>query len=97
MNQKNKQRLHAHLTGRVQGVGFRYHTMKAAQDLGLTGWVRNLRDGRVEVVAEGDLDRLNKLLQDLRKGPPSASVENIDYDFSDSKDDFNQFQVRYTA
>ncbi len=97
MNKKNQQRLHATVSGRVQGVGFRYHTLKTAQDLELTGWVRNLRDGRVEVVAEGELDQLNKLLQDLRKGPVSADVDNINYEFSDNKNEFSQFRVRYTA
>ena len=53
MSETSNYRLHAFIQGRVQGVGFRYYVMQAAQDYHLTGWVRNLYDGRVEVVAEG--------------------------------------------
>jgi acylphosphatase len=97
MTDKNQERLHALINGNVQGVGFRYHTLKTAQDLGVTGWVRNLRDGRVEVVAEGEHGPLNKLLQDLRKGPISAEVRDIDYDFSKSTGEFSQFRVRHSG
>lgn len=97
MSKKENYRLHAFVKGRVQGVGFRYHTLQTAQDHGLTGWVRNLRDGRVEVVAEGPHEDLNSLLRALRQGPISADVNDVDYQFDDAQGDFDQFRVRATA
>ena len=67
MNEHNIHRLHFHVEGMVQGVGFRYFVLRSAQKLGLTGWVRNRYDGRVEVMAEGTLTSLNRLLQELRR------------------------------
>lgn len=96
MSENGNYRLHAFVKGRVQGVGFRYHTLQAAQDHSLKGWVRNLRDGRVEVIAEGEHEVLNKFLMSVRKGPMSAVVEDVDYEFKESLGDFNQFFVRAT-
>lgn len=90
-------RLHATLSGRVQGVGFRYFVLQAAQEVNLTGWVRNLQGGRVEVMAEGSHTSLNSLLAKLRIGPTSAVVEDIDYDFSASMNEFDRFRVRPTG
>jgi acylphosphatase len=97
MSEDEKYRLHATIRGNVQGVGFRYFTRQTAQDLSLTGWVRNLRDGRVEVVAEGAHDALNQLLLRLRKGPISAEVKDIDYEFEDAQGEFDSFRVLFTA
>lgn len=94
MAQNEQLRLHAYIKGRVQGVGFRYHTLKSAQKNDLTGWVRNLPDGRVEVVAEGEHQALNNLLIDIRKGPISAEVEDVNYEFSEPKGEFHQFRVK---
>jgi acylphosphatase len=96
MPEQQKLRLHAKITGYVQGVGFRYFVLQNANDLGLTGWVRNLWDGRVEVIAEGPHDDLNQLLVKLRRGPISAEVENVDYEFSDAKGEFQRFGVLHT-
>ncbi len=63
--------------GAVQGVGFRYFAWRQAVRLGLSGWVRNLPDGRVEVAAEGDPERLAELEVELRRGPRSASVTKL--------------------
>ena len=63
--------------GRVQGVGFRWFARKAAGELGLRGWVRNLPDGSVEVLAAGPADALASLEQRLRNGPPSARVSEV--------------------
>lgn len=65
------------VTGRVQGVGFRWFVRKAASRLGLRGTVRNAPEGHVEVVAEGAKDALDALERELRKGPPPASVEDV--------------------
>lgn len=97
MSEENQQRCHAYLSGRVQGVGFRFFTLRAAQDLGLTGWVRNLWDGRVEVVAEGELQALNSFLGELRKGPISAGVDDVEVEFSEAQGEFSSFKVLSTA
>jgi acylphosphatase len=68
----------AQVRGRVQGVGFRYSVYNAANRLGLTGWVRNTRDGDVEVWAEGLQENLDALLQWLHRGPPRARVDTVD-------------------
>ena len=70
------------VAGRVQGVWFRETTRERACALGLTGWVRNLRDGRVEALFEGDRDRVEQALAFVRRGPPLARVSTtrvIDY------------------
>lgn len=65
------------LDGRVQGVGFRWHTRLEARALGLAGWVQNLDDGRVEAVAEGSAEALDELESWLRRGPSGARVEEL--------------------
>jgi len=71
-------RVHARVRGRVQGVYFRASTQGEAQRLGLAGWVRNRRDGSVELVAEGPSDTLNALMRWVSEGPPLASVSQVD-------------------
>jgi len=90
----NVVRLHATIRGLVQGVSFRYYTYRQAQILGLHGYVRNRWDSSVEVVAEGELQAVEKLLSWLRHGPPGAEVEGVDYEWQDAKGDFRQFEVR---
>jgi len=68
------------VSGRVQGVGFRFFTQDIARREGLTGIVRNLADGRVEVVAEGDDESLTRLEAALRRGPSHARVEHVEVD-----------------
>ena len=69
--------LHARISGRVQGVGFRWHSQWQAERLGLRGWVRNLSDGDVELWAEGDEQALDALERWLAHGPPAARVERL--------------------
>lgn len=66
------------VSGRVQGVGFRYHTRLQAQQLGLAGWVRNMADGRVEVLAAGGSEVLERFEQWLAAGPPASSVQGVE-------------------
>ena len=65
------------ISGRVQGVGFRYFAQNAAAREGVTGWVQNLPDGRVEAFVEGDEDAVTRVERALRSGPPGARVENV--------------------
>jgi acylphosphatase len=64
--------------GRVQGVGFRYWTAGRAKHYGLVGWVRNRRDGRVEVLAYGEAEALGNLERELQDGPPAALVQGVE-------------------
>jgi acylphosphatase len=66
------------VSGRVQGVGFRYFTQTAAARERLRGWVENLPDGRVAIVAEGDADALERFERDIRRGPAGARVDDVD-------------------
>lgn len=70
-------RSHVFITGKVQGVGYRFSTQDVAQVFGLAGWVRNLPDGRVEAVFEGDRVAVEKMIAWCRKGPPNAVVEKV--------------------
>ncbi len=68
------------ISGRVQGVGFRYFTQAAAFREGVHGWVRNLPDGRVEAAAEGEAEAIERFERDIRHGPPGARVERVEVD-----------------
>lgn len=87
--------MRAIIHGRVQGVFFRDFTRTHAMRFGLLGCVRNLWDGTVEVVAEGDREALERLLRQLYVGPSSARVEKIDLEWSESSGEFSSFEVRY--
>ena len=66
------------ISGRVQGVGFRFFVEDAARHEGVSGWVRNLPDGRVEVVVEGDRDAVDRMEGKIRRGPSAARIERVD-------------------
>jgi acylphosphatase len=89
--------LHAFVSGRVQGVGFRYFVQELAQQANLTGWVRNLWDGRVEIIAEGDRLVLEKFLSRVGRGPLSAKVDAIDTEWYPAEGQFTGFHVRSSA
>ncbi len=88
-------RLHAIVSGIVQGVNFRYYTQDRARQLRLTGWVRNLADGTVEVTAEGPRPALDKLLEFLRRGPPAASVTGVRTEWRQASGEFDGFELRW--
>ena len=88
-------RLHAVVHGRVQGVGFRYHASRRAEELGLTGWVANRWDGTVETVAEGSREALNHYCTFLHQGSPSAMVQRVNADWRTPTGEFECFRVRY--
>ncbi len=78
-----RKRIHGTVSGRVQGVFFRATTRDRARALGLSGWVRNLPDGRVEFVAEGEEEDLRELISFLHVGPPGARVDSLEVEWSD--------------
>ncbi|MDP9988900.1 acylphosphatase [Arthrobacter sp. FW306-05-C] len=86
-------RLDARVFGMVQGVGFRYWTMGTAEDLGLSGEVKNLNDGSVSVVAEGPRPQVHKLLDWLNSGRTPGRVERVDDAISEAKGNFRGFRV----
>lgn len=86
-------RFHAVVTGRVQGVGFRYFTRNAAVALDLKGYVKNRPDGAVEVVAEGSEDSIEEFRMQLWKGPSFANVVDVDEQFSDGRGEFDKFLI----
>ncbi len=90
-----KKRVHLYISGRVQGVFFRAFTKERADFYGITGWVRNLPDGRVEALGEGDEEILKEWIKDLWKGPPLADVKDIKEEWAEAKNEFIEFEIRY--
>jgi acylphosphatase len=90
-----KARCHVLVSGRVQGVFFRQNTLEKAQTLNLKGWVKNTEDGKVEAVFEGDKEKIEKILEWMRIGPPLAKVENLEIRWEDFKDEFENFEIKY--
>ena len=86
-------RYHLTISGRVQGVSFRMSAWEQAQRLGLTGWVKNLPDGRVELVAEGDAVALRQILAWAQNGPRFAHVSLVEVDESEASGEFSSFDI----
>ena len=93
-SQKDRARLRLIISGRVQGVGFRFTAFDEAKDLALAGWVRNLPNGDVEIVAEGSRQNLQMLAAWAHHGPPSAHVTKVREESSDYTGEFTEFQIR---
>ncbi|MGD8291196.1 MAG: acylphosphatase [Desulfobacterales bacterium] len=92
---EDKVRARAIISGRVQGVFFRMETKRAADRIGVYGWVRNLRDGTVEAIFEGNQDQVDTLLEWCKEGPPRADVSDVKIDWQDHKGEFSAFDVSY--
>ena len=90
-------RVHVIVSGRVQGVAFRYYVLRWATSLSLTGWVRNLFDGRVETVAEGERKRLDEYVARLGEGPGMAVVENVECRWEEPLGEFDGFRIEITS
>ena len=88
-----KKRLHAIVSGRVQGVGYRYFVLHFAEQLHLTGFTCNTPEEKVEVVAEGEEQALKEFLEKLKQGPGSARVENLHVDWLETKNEFPGFEI----
>jgi acylphosphatase len=88
-------RVHLFVSGVVQGVFFRAHARDMARDLGLTGWVKNLADGRVEIIAEGDSEKLQRFIEWCRRGPAGSSVEDLEIRREEATGEFDGFAINY--
>ena len=87
--------LRAFITGRVQGVFFRAETREQAMLRGVTGWVRNLPDGRVEVLAEGEENCVRELIAWCRQGPPRSRVDQVEELMEDYSGDYDTFSITF--
>jgi acylphosphatase len=81
--------------GRVQGVAYRFYAERRAVQLGVTGWVRNLADGRVEVLAEAESGRIEAFLDGLRKGPRLARIETFEVRREPATGEFTDFRIAF--
>jgi len=89
------ERLQAIVRGDVQGVGFRYFVQRKAQQLGLSGWVRNNDDGTVELVAEGSRQQLEQLKRALEEGPRLARVDRVETRWSSAAGGLKAFELAW--
>ncbi len=91
-----QEQLHAMIDGHVQGVSFRYFVAQHARSLCLTGWVRNTRDGQVEVTAEGKKSDLEILLGQLHSGPGNSYVASVKFDWLPATGNFTSFSITHS-
>lgn len=85
--------VHIFVEGRVQGVGFRYFVKDSASKLSLTGWVRNLEDSRVEILAEGEKNNLMEFIDQVRIGPRNAFISDFRFEWLDSTGHYRYFMI----
>lgn len=88
-------RVHIFVSGRVQGVFFRDSCQRKAKKLRVTGWVKNLPDGRVEILVEGEKEKVESMLNWARKGPIFAKVEGVQVHFEEYQGEFRDFEITY--
>ncbi len=88
-------RVHLWVSGVVQGVAFRYFACRKARELGVVGWVKNLLNGSLEIMAEGEEWQLKEFIESVRIGPPAATVTEVEIKEEEFKNEFNQFEVRF--
>jgi acylphosphatase len=88
-------RIHVYISGLVQGVFFRAAARRAAADLNLTGWVRNMDDGRVEAVLEGDDSDVDKMIEWCKTGPPAARIDNVRVSQEHYTGGFSDFSIKH--
>jgi len=90
---ESKVRAHLFVYGQVQGVFFRRSAKLEAEKLGIVGWARNLDDGSVEVMAEGDRENLDEFIKWCKKGPPFAKVEKVEFEELKGLEGFSDFSI----
>ena len=88
-------RAHVFFSGTVQGVFFRAFTREVANELGLGGWVRNLYDGRVEALFEGDRVQVEEAIKRCSQGPPGAKVDDVDVEWKEYRGEGGDFTIRH--
>ncbi len=88
-------RAHVWVSGFVQGVFFRYETRAEATRLKVNGWIKNLRDGRVEAVFEGEEEAVKKIIEFCKKGPPGAEVSSVEVKWEEWKGEYRDFRIVY--
>ena len=94
MQSDDHERARVSVSGRVQGVFFRDSAREKAEGLGLSGWVKNTPDGRVEALFEGHSEKVREMVEWCERGPSQASVESVDTDFEEVRGDLEGFEVR---
>lgn len=87
--------LHIIVSGKVQGVGFRYYTQMRAAQYGVTGWVRNMDDGSVEIIAVGQPEDLQLFIESVREGNPFSKVNNMEIHTREKIDPYPSFKIKY--
>ncbi|MGB9778102.1 MAG: acylphosphatase [Candidatus Bathyarchaeales archaeon] len=90
-----KVRAHVFVSGMVQGVFFRSETQYEAKKRNVTGWIRNLPDGRVEAVFEGEEEKVKELINFCKRGPPGARVTSVNVCWETYTGEFKDFEIRY--
>ncbi len=90
-----EKRAHVFIKGLVQGVFFRSSTRNEAKRLGVTGWVKNLWDGRVEAVFEGDEEKVKRMIEWCHHGPPGAHVTGVEVNWEEPTGEFSDFRIEY--
>ena len=89
------QEIHAIITGHVQGVGYRFYARNQAHKLGIKGWVKNLDNEDVEVLAQGSRDILEQFIRFLKKGPELSQIDNIDINWQNPSIIYDGFNIEY--
>ncbi len=92
---KMRKRLHVYYSGMVQGVGFRFTAERVARSLGLSGWVKNLSDGRVEVVCEGEESGLADFLNKIKNGPMKHYINDSEVIWQEAREEFGEFSIKF--
>jgi acylphosphatase len=90
-----KVRIHVWVSGHVQGISFRYYTKEHADDLDVNGWVKNLPDGRVEAVFEGEESAVNQMIEFCQHGPAGAHVNNVQVHKEKYTGEFREFDITF--
>lgn len=88
-------RAHIVVSGRVQGVSFRAHTVAMARNYGVQGWVENMEDGRVEILAEGQDEAVDKLIAWCHEGPGAARVEHVEVEWQPYQGNLGRFHIEF--
>ena len=83
------------VSGEVQGVGYRYYTQMKAIQFGITGWVKNLQDGGVEILASGKKEDLERFIDEVRRGNPFSTVDHIDVNETEKIETYRSFAIKY--